>query len=91
MAIISPVIFVCLYKIRKEHILGYILLGIILTNLILIGVTVINQTIFQNIAGIELPIGAIITKIGIFVVLAMVGLFYQVKLFRNIKSNGNHG
>jgi len=80
MAIISPVIFICLYTLCKNNKLGYILLGIVLTNLILIGVTVINQTIFHNMAGVELPLGALITKIGIFVVLALVGLYYQIKL-----------
>ena len=84
MALISPVIFICLYKLHKNEKIGCILLGIILTNLILIGVTVINQTIFHNIAGVELPIGAIITKIGIFVILAMAGLYYQIRLFRSI-------
>ena len=85
MAIISPAIFICLFHVYKENKLGYILFGIILANLILIGVTVINQTIFQNIAGIELPIGAIITKIGIFVLLAMVGIFYKLKLYKYIQ------
>ena len=89
MAIISPAIFICLYHVYKENKLGYILFSIILANLILIGVTVINQTIFQNIAGIELPIGAIITKIGIFVILAMVGIYYKIKLYKYIQSNGN--
>jgi hypothetical protein len=89
MAIISPVIFICLYCLLKNSRLGYILLGIILSNLVLIGITVINQTIFHKMAGIELPIEAIITKVGIFVVLAMAGLYYQIKLFRNIQSSGN--
>ena len=82
MAIISPVIFICLYKLRKDDKLGYILLAIILMNLILIGITVINQTIFQRMGGIELPIEVMITKIGIFVILAIFGLYYQIKLFK---------
>jgi hypothetical protein len=40
-------------------------------------------------AGIEMPIGAIITKVGIFVLLAIVAIYYQIKLFKNIKSSGN--
>jgi len=89
MAIISPVVFICLFNLMKNNKLGYILLGIILINLIIIGITVINQTIFQNMAGIELPNGAYITKIGIFAILATVGIYYQIKLFRNIQNSGN--
>ena len=89
MAIISPVVFICLFSLMKNNNLGYILLGIILTNLIIIGITVINQTIFQNMAGIGLPIEAYITKIGIFAILATVGIYYQIKLFRSIKNSGN--
>ena len=83
MAIISPVIFICLYKINKKDKLGYILLSIILTNLVLIGITVIFQTIFHHIAGVELSLAEMITKIGLFVILALFGLFYQIKLYRN--------
>jgi hypothetical protein len=44
------------------------------------------QSIFQIMAGIELPIQAIITKIGIFVVLAIIAIYYEIKLFKNINS-----
>ena len=84
MAIISPVIFICLYNLCKGNKLGYILYSVILANLVLIGITVINQTIFHNIAGIELPLGAIVTKIGIFVLLAMFGLYYKIKLYKHL-------
>jgi len=84
MAIISPVIFICLYKLNKKDKLGIILLSIILTNLVLIGITVIFQTIFHHIAGVELSLAEMITKIGIFVLLAMFGLFYNIKLYRNL-------
>jgi hypothetical protein len=87
MAIISPVIFVCLYHVSKRNSLGYMLLGIILNTLVLVGILVINQTLFQAIAGIELPIGAIITKVGIFVLLALVAIYYEVRLFRKIKGS----
>jgi len=89
MAIISPMMFICMYNLSKQNDFGYILLGIILNTLVLVGILVINQTIFQSIAGIEVPIGAIITKVGIFVLLALVAIYYEIKLFRNIKGSPN--
>jgi hypothetical protein len=84
MAIISPLIFICLYNLGKNNYIGYILLGIILNMLSLVGIMVILQTVFQNRAGIELPIEATITKAGIFVLLAIIAMYYEVKLFKNI-------
>jgi hypothetical protein len=84
MAIISPLIFICLYNLRKNNDIGYILLGIILNMLSLVGIMVILQTVFQNRAGIELPIEATIMKAGIFVLLAIVAMYYEIKLFKNI-------
>ena len=89
MAIISPLIFICLYNLRKNNNIGYILLGIILNMLSLVGLMVILQTLFQNRAGIEMPIEAAITKVGIFVLLAIVATYYEIKLFKNIKDGGN--
>jgi hypothetical protein len=84
MAIISPLIFICLYNLSKGKNIGYILLGIILIMLIMVGIMVIFQTIIPLRAGIEMPIGAIITKVGIFVILALVAIYYEIKLFKNI-------
>jgi hypothetical protein len=89
MGIVSPLIFICLYNLRKNNNIGYILLGIILNMLSLVGIMVIFQTLFQNMAGIELPLEAAITKVGIFVLLAIVAIYYEIKLFRNIKDSGN--
>jgi len=85
MAIISPLIFICLYNLSKNKNIGYILLGIILNMLSLVGIMVIFQTLFQNMAGIEMPIQATITKVGIFVLLAIAAIYYEIKLFKNIK------
>jgi hypothetical protein len=89
MAIISPLIFICLYNLCKDKNIGYILLGIILNMLIMVGIMVVFQTIIPIRAGIEMPLGAIITKVGIFILLAIVAIYYQIKLFNNIKSSGN--
>jgi len=84
MAIISPLIFICLYNLSRNNNMGYILLGIILNVLIIVGIMVIIQTLFQKTAGIDLPLEAVITKVGIFVVLAIVAIYYDVRLFKNI-------
>jgi hypothetical protein len=89
MAIISPTIFICLYHLNKNTNVGYILLGIILNMLVMTGIMVIFQTIIPARAGVELPIGAIITKVEIFVVLAIIATYYEIKLFKNIQSSGN--
>jgi hypothetical protein len=89
MAIISPLIFICLYNLSKNNNMGYILLGIILNVLRVVGIMVIIQAIFQIKAGINLPIEEIITKIGIFVLLAIVAIYYEIKLFKNIQGNIN--
>jgi hypothetical protein len=84
MAIISPTIFICLYHLNKGNNVGYILLGIILSMLVMTGIMVIFQTIIPAKAGIELPVGAIVTKVGIFVVLAIIAIYYEIKLFKNL-------
>jgi hypothetical protein len=84
MGIISPLMFICIYNLNKRNNFGYILLGIILTILLIIGVILPVQTIFQIMAGINLPIGAIITKIGVFVLLAIIAIYYEIKLFKNV-------
>jgi hypothetical protein len=84
MGIISPLIFICLYNLWKNNNIGYILLGIILTILSIIGIMLPIQSIFQIKAGIDLPFGAVITKVGIFVILALISLFYEIKLFKNV-------
>jgi hypothetical protein len=90
MGIISPLMFICLYNLSKGNNIGYILLGIILTVLIIVGIMLPMQALFQINAGIEMPIQAVITKIGIFVLLAIIAVYYDIKLFKNISvSSGN--
>ena len=84
MAIISPLMFICLYNLCKNNNIGYILLGVILIILSIIGIMLPVQSIFQIKAGINIPIEAMITKIGIFVILAIVAIYYEIKLLKNI-------
>jgi hypothetical protein len=84
MGIISPLMFICLYNLGKGNSMGYVLLGIVLTVLIIVGIMLPMQALFQIRAGITMPIQAVVTKIGIFVVLAIVAAYYEIRLFRNL-------
>lgn len=85
MGIISPLIFSCLYLIKKKDGLGDIVLAIILTMCEIMGVMLSVATIFQSLAGIELPVPVLITKLGIFIVLAAFAAHFNIKLYRSIK------
>lgn len=85
MGVIAPTALICLYQLKKRSGMGYILLEMLLTVCIIIGIMLPIQTVFQVSAGIEIPIAAIITKIGSFVVLAFFALYFNIKFFKNIK------
>jgi len=84
MGIISPLIFICLYHLKKKNDIGYNLLGIILTFLIMISLILPVQTIFQISAGIDLPLEVMISKVGIFVFMGILAVFFNLKLYKNI-------
>jgi hypothetical protein len=85
MGIVSPLMFVCLYLLKKKNGLGEVLLAVILMLCTVIGVMLPVQTVFQILAGIETPIPMLITKVAIFVVLALFAFFFNAKLYKNIK------
>ncbi len=84
MGIISPVAFICIAKLVKKDGFGFILLSILLTLCCIIGIMLPVQTAYQIFAGIDLPLAAIITKMGIFVLLAFFACYFNIKLFRSI-------
>jgi hypothetical protein len=83
--IISPMIFICLFLLKKKDGLGDILLAIILKMCGIIGIMISIGTLSQIFGGIEIPVPALITKLGIFIVLAAFATYFDVKLYRNIK------
>jgi hypothetical protein len=85
MGIISPMIFICLFLLKKKDGLGDILLAIILKMCEIIGIMISVATLFQTFGGIGLPVPALITKIGIFIILAAFAAYFNIKLYRNIK------
>lgn len=85
MGIIAPTALICLSQLKKRSSIGYILLPLLLTVCTVVGIMLPIQTVFQINVGIYIPIGAIVTKIATFVVLALFALYFNVKFYRNIK------
>lgn len=85
MGVISPMIFLCLYLLKKKDGLGQVLLAITLTLCVIMGIMLPVQTAFQLWAEIEIPAPVLVTKVGIFVLLAIFALYFNQKMFRNIK------
>ena len=80
MGIISPLMSITYYLCKRERFIGYVLLRMILIVCQVIGIMLPVQTIFQMLAGIELPIPALITKVFIFIILAVFALYFDRKL-----------
>lgn len=84
MGIIAPTALISLFELKKRSGIGFILLPLLLTVCTVVGIMLPIQTVFQIKAGISLPIGAIVTKIATFIVLALFALYFNIKFYRNI-------
>lgn len=71
MGIISPLCILTLVMLYKRKAVGYPLLIMIFTVCGIVGIMVCVQTVFQLNAGIDIPVSELITKVGIFVILAI--------------------
>lgn len=80
MGIISPLIFLTLYLLKKKGFIAYVLLRMILKVCIIIGIMVPVQTVFQIIAGVYISIPALLTKVLIFSVLAFFSAYFNYSL-----------
>lgn len=85
MGVIAPAALICLFQLKKRRGMGYVLLAILLTVCTIVGIMLPIQTAFQVSAGIKIPLAAIITKVASFVVLALFALYFNIKLFKNMK------
>lgn len=85
MGIISPLMFICLKLLRKKRGLGIVIFSILLTLCVIVGVMLPIQTAFQMMAGIEIPIPVLVTKVGIFVLLSAFAAYFEIKLFKSIR------
>ncbi|WP_167956327.1 hypothetical protein [Anaerosporobacter faecicola] len=84
MAIVSPLIFISLYLLKKRNPLGAIIYDIILELCVVVGIIVISQSIIQMLSHVEMPLPVMITKVGIFVVLGGFALYFRNKLHKEI-------
>ncbi|SDE88540.1 hypothetical protein SAMN04488542_10392 [Fontibacillus panacisegetis] len=82
--IISPLMLLCLYLLKRKNGLGDIILTVLLRLCSIIGIMLPIQTLFQLLAGIELPVPVLISKMGIFVVLACFAVYFERYYYKGI-------
>ncbi len=87
MGIISPLMFLTLYLINKHDFVGYILLRMLLKICAIIGIMLPLQTAAQMLADISVPVPALITKVMIFVLLALFAVIFERKLKHSTRWN----
>lgn len=81
--VIYILILFTIYLVKKNEFIGYILARGMLKLCFIIGIMLSIQTVFQLVNKIEIPVPALITKVLIFVVLAVFARYIE----RNLKGN----
>lgn len=85
MGIISPLMFITYYLIKQKKFMGYVLIRMLLKVCMVIGIMLPIQTMFQLFSGIVIPIPALLTKVMIFVVMAMFAAIFGHRLKQETK------
>lgn len=85
MGVISPLMLLTYFLIKNDNFMGYILLRMSLLVCIGVGIMLPIQSVFQILSGYQLTLPVIITKVGIFVLLAGFSLYFDLKLRKSIK------
>lgn len=85
MGLLSPLFIAAIYLMVKKDALGYLSFLILSMICILMAPVLILQSVFQTVAGIETPLPVLITKIGIFILLALWAIYLQIRLYKNMK------
>lgn len=85
MGIISPLMFVTFALIKRGKFMGYVFARMIFKLCIIVGVMLPVQTVFQLLAGIFIPLPALISKVFIFVILALFAAFFERRLKKQTK------
>lgn len=80
MGILSPLMFLTLYLLNKENFVGYVLFRMILKVCAGMGIMITAQSVFQMMAGVSVPIPALITKGLVFLVLALSAVIFDRRL-----------
>lgn len=82
MGIISPLMFITLYLLRKKSFIGLVLFRMLLRTCEIIGIMLPIQSVFQLISGIKIPLPVLLTKVAIFVALAGFALYTDFSVQR---------
>lgn len=82
MGIISPLMFITYYLIKGDKFIGYVLLRMIFRVCMCIGIILPVQSFFQLLAGISIPIPALLTKMLIFVIMAFFAGYFEYHMKR---------
>jgi hypothetical protein len=85
MGIISPLMFITYHQIKHGKFIGYVLIRMIFKVCMIIGIMLPIQSVFQMLAGVLIPLPALITKVLIFVLLAAFAAFFEYRLKRETK------
>lgn len=86
MGIISPLAIIGVVQLKRRHPLGIIIQSLIQVSCAVIGLIVIGQSVFQWRAGITIAIEQLATKVGVFVVLALISVLMQSRLIAHVKT-----
>ncbi|MDF2485413.1 MAG: hypothetical protein K0R46_1581 [Herbinix sp.] len=81
MGIIAPLCLLSIYLLKKQSGLGTLLLAMLFKICIIVGVMMIPQTICQVLSGFEMPLPALITKSGSFLLLGGFAIYFNRKLY----------
>jgi len=84
MGLISPLMVITLILLKQKDALGIILLEGMLMLCTIIGLMLPVQTMYQLMAGIEIPVPVLIIKVGLFVILAGFAIGLNIKLLQRL-------
>lgn len=84
MGIISPLIFICLYFLKKQNPMGTVMLDGVLSLCMVVGIMIISQSICQELSNVDIPLIALITKALIFVVLGGFAIYFRRKMHKEL-------
>ena len=74
-----------LFLMKIQDPLGVILYAVLLNAIIVVAVMMITQSAVQFASGVEIPLPALISKSLIFVLLGLIAVGLDRRLYRNIK------
>lgn len=85
LGIISPLCFISLFLMKKQDPLGVIIYAVLINAIIVVAVMMITQSAVHFASGVEVPLPALISKSLIFVLLGLIAVGLDRRLYRNIK------